>query len=142
MLHQFRALSGDCLPFALGVVQSDVYVSTLGLRALMIVKSCFHQVYLEADKESDFLKNWGPVLEALQCVIVRKMLPNAMKALSDGDEECDVIITQNRNVPKSLENKSGTLKIPMVSLEWLIQCVIYGRKLDFDAHPKFAYDYE
>ena len=33
--------------------------------------------------------------------------------------------------------KANSLKIPIVSIEYIIQCLIHGKRLNVDSHPSF-----
>lgn len=50
----------------------------------------------------------------------------------------DVIIADS-SCPEEIIQKAEQLKIPIVSSEYIVQCLINGRKLPFDAHDKFNY---
>lgn len=51
-----------------------------------------------------------------------------------------VVVTDNSCKPQILRS-ARTLKIPVVSTEWLIQCLINGHLMDFTGHPMYDYDY-
>ena len=52
----------------------------------------------------------------------------------------DVLIT-NSQCPDDIIKSAKKRKIPIVSSEWIIQCLIMGKRIAYDAHPKFRYDY-
>lgn len=41
--------------------------------------------------------------------------------------------------PNGLIQKAKQLKIPIVASEYIVQCLINGRKLSYDASPSFSY---
>lgn len=53
----------------------------------------------------------------------------------------DMIIADTNCTP-TLIKKAKTSKIPIVSSEYVIQCLINGRKLPVDAHEKFNHSYK
>jgi hypothetical protein len=34
-----------------------------------------------------------------------------------------------------------SLNVPIVSTEWIIQCLINGQVMDFTGHPRYQYDF-
>ena len=49
----------------------------------------------------------------------------------------DVIISDS-TCPPSVMKKAQQMKIPIVSSEYVVQCLINGRRLDCEAHEKFG----
>ncbi len=58
-------------------------------------------------------------------------VPNSIDMII-GDATCD----------PELVKKMKQLKIPIVSGEYVVQCLINGRKLAVEQHPKFEYTCE
>ena len=48
-----------------------------------------------------------------------------------GDEEIDVVVL----------DAARYRKVPIVSAEWLVQCLITGKLRQYDAHPKYKHDF-
>ena len=52
------------------------------------------------------------------------------------------MIIADRSCPQEIVENAKQFKIPIVSGEYILQCLINGRKLSVDAHPKFCFDNE
>ncbi|XP_063781983.1 TP53-binding protein 1 isoform X2 [Pseudophryne corroboree] len=52
----------------------------------------------------------------------------------------DVVIT-DRSCPESILKCAQSLDLPVVSQEWVIQCLINGEKVGYNKHPKYKHDY-
>ncbi|XP_053319741.1 TP53-binding protein 1 [Spea bombifrons] len=52
----------------------------------------------------------------------------------------DVVVT-DRSCPESILKCAQALDLPVVSQEWIIQCLITGEKLGYQTHPKYKHDY-
>ncbi|XP_071167945.1 TP53-binding protein 1-like [Mytilus edulis] len=85
--------------------------------------------------EGENLVEWSNILEIAGANIVKKL--HSRRAT---DEIVQVVVTDNSCKPQILRS-ARTLKIPVVSTEWLIQCLINGHLMDFTGHPMYDYDY-
>ncbi|XP_076103052.1 uncharacterized protein LOC143072129 isoform X2 [Mytilus galloprovincialis] len=85
--------------------------------------------------EGENLAEWSNILEIAGANIVKKL--HSRRAT---DEIVQVVVTDNSCKPQILRS-ARTLKIPVVSTEWLIQCLINGHLMDFTGHPMYDYDY-
>ena len=57
------------------------------------------------------------------------------------EEQCDLVVSDSK--PEAgVIRKATTQNVPIVSVEWVIQCLITGRRVEYTAHPKFKYDYK
>ncbi|XP_046850208.1 uncharacterized protein LOC124443738 [Xenia sp. Carnegie-2017] len=92
---------------------------------------------------SDFQLDWKKVLKAAGCQMVSKLPPNPLQTLQQSQHEpiCDVIIVGSSHVMHSTIQKSKLLNIPAVTIHWLKQCIITGKKWDFDAHDTFVFSF-
>jgi hypothetical protein len=52
------------------------------------------------------------------------------------------IIIGDISCPIELVKKAKQMKIPVISSEYIVQCLINGRKLSYDASPIFSYTYK
>ncbi len=52
------------------------------------------------------------------------------------------IIIGDTSCPIELVKKAKQMKIPVISSEYIVQCLINGRKLSYDASPIFSYTYK
>ncbi|EDV26524.1 uncharacterized protein TRIADDRAFT_54626 [Trichoplax adhaerens] len=68
-----------------------------------------------------------------------KRLPSRPANFVDKDiKACDVIITEDSGVMDANTNrKANVWGIPIITFEWVIQSLIHGYRLPFDAHEKF-----
>ncbi|VDI42592.1 Hypothetical predicted protein [Mytilus galloprovincialis] len=85
--------------------------------------------------EGENLAEWSNILEIAGANIVKKL--HSRRAT---EEIVQVVVTDNSCKPQILRS-ARTLKIPVVSTEWLIQCLINGHLMDFTGHPMYDYDY-
>ncbi|PRD25126.1 UNVERIFIED_CONTAM: TP53-binding protein 1 [Trichonephila clavipes] len=86
-----------------------------------------------------FVPTWTPVLLAAQADFVLKW--NLPSSKSGGCfMHVDVLVT-NSHCPPDVLQSARRRKIPIVSSEWIIQSLIAGKCLPYDAHPKFKHDY-
>lgn len=94
------------------------------------------RILLASSKDS-FAEVWTPVLLAAQAEIVNRFPPprNTSGSLCN----IDVVLTDS-SCPQNILRRANQMKIPLVSIEWIIQCLISGCKLPIDLHPKFSYD--
>ena len=53
----------------------------------------------------------------------------------------DVVVT-DRTCPPSVLSRAKALNVPIVSSFWVLECLIVGEPVPFDAHPSFAWDYK
>lgn len=81
---------------------------------------------------------WSPVLSAAHSVIVEHN-PSLANTLSR--KTVDIIIGDH-SCPSELVKKAKQMKIPVISSEYIVQCLINGRKLSYDASPLFSYTYK
>lgn len=52
----------------------------------------------------------------------------------------DVVVT-DPSCPASVLKCAEALQLPVVSQEWVIQCLIVGDRVGFKQHPKYKHDY-
>ena len=60
---------------------------------------------------------------------------------ADGSPGVDVELADKHALPSQVR-MAENLGVPVVSSEWVIQCLIMGCRLPHQAHPKFKYDYQ
>ncbi|XP_035228136.1 TP53-binding protein 1-like [Stegodyphus dumicola] len=97
------------------------------------------KIALVSAPESPFVYTWAPVLLASKADFVQKWsLPSSAKP--GCSVYVDVLITNGQCPPEILQSAKRR-KIPIVSSEWIIQSLISGKCLPFDAHPKFKHDF-
>ncbi|GFS68331.1 TP53-binding protein 1, partial [Nephila pilipes] len=87
--------------------------------------------------DNQFVQTWAPVLLAAKADFVLKW--NLPSSKSGGCIYVDVLIT-NSHCPPDVLVSAKRRKIPIVSCEWIIQSLIAGKCLPYDAHPKFRHD--
>ncbi|XP_063431720.1 TP53-binding protein 1-like [Mytilus trossulus] len=85
--------------------------------------------------EGENLAEWSNILEIAGANLVKKL--HSRRAT---DEIVQVVVTDNSCKPQILRS-ARTLRTPVVSTEWLIQCLINGHLMDFTGHPMYEYDY-
>ncbi|KAM4749014.1 TP53-binding protein 1 [Rhinophrynus dorsalis] len=92
-----------------------------------------------SDQLKNFLEMWTDIL----------MIGGAASAKQHNSAELnkdvalgifDVVIT-DRSCPESILKCAQALDLPVVSQEWVIQCLITGEQLKYNSHPKYKHDY-
>jgi hypothetical protein len=56
------------------------------------------------------------------------------------DTPVNVIVT-DLTCPKTVLRRSRKSAIPLVASEWVMQCLINGKRLSFTGHPRYSYDF-
>ncbi|XP_071794122.1 uncharacterized protein [Asterias amurensis] len=97
-------------------------------------------IYMVSDYEG-VQNSWRSILIAAGCHIVSK-IPSHLDFTKNPDLclDCDVIVT-DPSCPRSLLHRAQSLKIPMVSCEWVIQCLINGVRVPYRGHAKYEWNY-
>ncbi|XP_062574613.1 TP53-binding protein 1-like [Saccostrea cucullata] len=82
-----------------------------------------------------FLEEWSFTLRLAGCQVLDK-LPSV-----NSGTPVNVIVT-DLTCPKSVLRYSKKYAIPLVASEWVIQCLINGKRLSFTGHPRYSYDFK
>ncbi|XP_061164681.1 TP53-binding protein 1-like [Saccostrea echinata] len=82
-----------------------------------------------------FLEEWSFTLRLAGCQVLDK-LPSV-----NSGTPVNVIVT-DLTCPKSVLRYSKKYAIPLVASEWVIQCLINGRRLSYTGHPRYSYDFK
>ncbi|XP_046554219.1 mucin-17-like [Haliotis rubra] len=83
-----------------------------------------------------FQDTWRSILTISRCHLVNR-LPIKNKT----EDSVNVIVTDS-DCPSSVLHQAKQLKIPLVSTEWVIQCLINGHLLGYTTHPQYKHDYQ
>lgn len=87
------------------------------------------------ESESDKMKEeWCNILNIAEVIVVDKL---HSKKATDGIVQ--VLVTDNSCKPHLLKT-AKSLNVPIVSTEWIIQCLVNGQVVDFTGHPRYHYD--
>jgi hypothetical protein len=97
--------------------------------------------FLLVTKNTKHTESWTPVLNAANAIIVDSMPTSSGTATRKASNSVDVIITDS-SCPANIVKKAKQLRIPMVSSEYIVQSLINGQRLPYDAHEKFNYIYK
>ncbi|XP_052700995.1 TP53-binding protein 1-like isoform X3 [Crassostrea angulata] len=81
-----------------------------------------------------FQEEWSFILKLAGCQVLHK-LPTV-----NSDTRLDVIVT-DLTCPKTVLHRSRKSGIPLVASEWVMQCLINGRRLNYRGHPRYNYDF-
>ena len=74
-------------------------------------------------------------------VLIRSWQAHSNHSLHPGTKpNCDLIVTDSACDPEIVK-KVNSLKVPVVSIEYIIQCLIHGKRLNVDSHPSFSHTY-
>ncbi|KAK7011385.1 TP53-binding protein 1 isoform X1 [Biomphalaria glabrata] len=85
----------------------------------------------------EFTKSWTAILTSAGCNILQKLPTSASKY----DPGVNVVITDSA-CPTSMVRKCERLNIPLVSTEWVIQCLINGHLMKYKGHEKYKHDFQ
>uniref|UniRef100_A0A5F8HCB4 TP53-binding protein 1 n=1 Tax=Monodelphis domestica TaxID=13616 RepID=A0A5F8HCB4_MONDO len=101
----------------------------------------FHnlKVLLISDQQQNFLELWSEILMTGGAASVKQhhsIAQNKDVALG----VFDVVVT-DPSCPTSVLKCAEALQLPVVSQEWVIQCLIAGERVGFKQHPKYKHDY-
>ena len=90
---------------------------------------------------SEFVEEWKTILGAAKCQIIDKLPANVLKEIQYETEDfkCDVIIVGSGHISHSTIRKARLLAIPTVTIQWVKECILTGKRVSFDAHPSFRY---
>ena len=92
-----------------------------------------------AGSESDFVDTWREILLMAGCHLDSSLSTRASQA-SDSNTG-DVVVT-DRSSGAPLLQLLKELGIPIVSIEWVIQSLTCGRRVDLYAHLKYQHDFD
>ncbi|XP_045439211.1 TP53-binding protein 1 isoform X4 [Pipistrellus kuhlii] len=97
------------------------------------------KVLLVSDQQQNFLELWSEILMTGGAASVKQHHSSAHnKDIALG--VFDVVVT-DPSCPASVLKCAEALQLPVVSQEWVIQCLIVGEKIGFKQHPKYQHDY-
>nr|XP_020034490.1 tumor suppressor p53-binding protein 1 isoform X2 [Castor canadensis] len=97
------------------------------------------KVLLVSDQQQNFLELWSEILMTGGAASVKQHHSSAHnKDIALG--VFDVVVT-DPSCPASVLKCAEALQLPVVSQEWVIQCLIVGERIGFKQHPKYKHDY-
>ncbi|XP_006831782.1 PREDICTED: tumor suppressor p53-binding protein 1 isoform X2 [Chrysochloris asiatica] len=97
------------------------------------------KVLLVSDQQQNFLELWSEILMTGGAASVKQHHSSAHnKDIALG--VFDVVVT-DPSCPASVLKCAEALRLPVVSQEWVIQCLIVGGRIGFKQHPKYKHDY-
>ncbi|KAI5129342.1 Tp53-Binding Protein 1 [Manis pentadactyla] len=97
------------------------------------------KVLLVSDQQQNFLELWSEILMTGGAASVKQHHSSAHnKDIALG--VFDVVVT-DPSCPASVLKCAEALQLPVVSQEWVIQCLIVGERTGFKQHPKYKHDY-
>ncbi|ELU05991.1 hypothetical protein CAPTEDRAFT_19900 [Capitella teleta] len=86
-----------------------------------------------SSKNKKYVETWSSVLEVAGCVV-----KDASMTFEPGVVN---FVLADASIASHVKSSAIDLGIPIVSSEWVIQCLINGQRLPYDAHEKFQHDY-
>ena len=94
-------------------------------------------VCLTAGSNSGFVGTWREVLLAAGYHLVSRL--STRVSLANDKNTVDLVVT-DRSVDATLLQQAKRLGVRVVSIEWVMQSPICGRRVDFFTHPKYRHD--
>lgn len=91
-------------------------------------------IMVESEKEK-MTEEWSNILEIADATVVNKL-----HSKRDTDGVVQVLVTDSSCKAQVLRS-AKSLNVPIVSTEWIIQCLINGQVMDFTGHPRYQYDF-
>ncbi|XP_071845772.1 TP53-binding protein 1-like [Apostichopus japonicus] len=88
----------------------------------------------------EVLETWRSILMAAGSDVVIQYSSTEIIKEKNFSFDCDVIVT-DPSCPQSILRSARELSIPVVSAEWLYQCVINGRKVEYEGSHRYEWDY-
>nr|XP_033775971.1 TP53-binding protein 1 isoform X2 [Geotrypetes seraphini] len=92
-----------------------------------------------SDQQQNFLDLWSEVLMTGGAASVKQhnsSAPHKDVALGVFD-----VLVADQSCPASVLKCAQALSLPMVSQEWVIQCLINGERVGYNQHPKYKHNY-
>ncbi|KAL4227359.1 hypothetical protein ACF0H5_012802 [Mactra antiquata] len=81
-------------------------------------------------KDKQFVECWTQILTLGKCTVYKQLQYTDLHVIVT-DDSCSCTI----------ERRAKSEKIPLVSTEWVIQCLINGRLVSYTGHPRYKHDY-
>ncbi|XP_078539441.1 TP53-binding protein 1 isoform X2 [Lissotriton helveticus] len=94
---------------------------------------------LMSDQQQNFLDLWAEILMIGGAVSVKQH--NSSEQNKDVALGVFDVLVTDRSCPASILKCAQALHLPVVSQEWVIQCLINGKKVVYNKHPKYKHDY-
>ncbi|KAM4675361.1 TP53-binding protein 1 isoform 2-T2 [Discoglossus pictus] len=91
-----------------------------------------------SDLQENFLEMWSEVLMTGGAASVKQHKSSDTKDVALG--VFDVVVSDS-SCPETILKCAEALELPVISQEWIIQCLITGEHVGYDNHPKYKHDY-
>ncbi|XP_041368537.1 TP53-binding protein 1-like [Gigantopelta aegis] len=89
-----------------------------------------------ASTNTKFIDAWVETLTICRCRLFNRLPgPGAAEEMM-----LDVVVTDN-TCPTNIKRRAEKLGIPVISTEWVIQCLINGHQVGYDMHPRYRHDF-
>ncbi|CAH2274139.1 tumor suppressor p53-binding 1 isoform X3 [Pelobates cultripes] len=92
-----------------------------------------------SDQKENFLEMWSEILMVGGATTVKQH--NSSETNKDVALGVFDVVVTDRSCPESILKCAQALNLPLVSQEWVIQCLINGEKLGYHTHQKYNHDY-
>ncbi|GAB1600737.1 uncharacterized protein LOC115210622 isoform X2 [Argonauta hians] len=118
------------------ILQAGINIIKKCLMESKMIARCLEDLeILVTSNQNEFVSNWSEILTIAGCRVRKKLKTKG------SNESLDAIITDASCSPEIIQQAENH-HIPLLSSEWVIQCLIHGQKIAYDAHEKFIYNYE
>ncbi|XP_071510100.1 uncharacterized protein [Diadema antillarum] len=84
---------------------------------------------------------WRSILIAAGCSLVTRIPTHNERSRGGIPFECDVVVT-DPTCPRHILHRAQQLAVPVVSVEWVMQSLINGQRMNYGGHPKFTWDFK
>ncbi|CAG5136683.1 unnamed protein product [Candidula unifasciata] len=95
-----------------------------------------NQTVMVVSNNKEFIEAWMSILKMAQSHIVTRFPTRASK----NDPGVDVVVSDS-SCPSTVVRRCQQLDVPLVSSEWVAQCLITGHLVDVKGHEKYKHDF-
>ncbi|BFY97531.1 hypothetical protein BsWGS_00571 [Bradybaena similaris] len=95
-----------------------------------------NQTVMVVSDNKEFVEAWTSILKLAQSHIVSRFPTRASK----NDPGVDVVVSDS-SCPSTVVRRCQQLEVPLVSSEWVAQCLITGHLVDVKGHDKYKHDF-
>ncbi|CAL1538974.1 unnamed protein product [Lymnaea stagnalis] len=108
-------------------------------KIMEVTKGCAELAKLTAmvvSKNEEFSVAWKSILTTAGCRVITKFPASASKH----DPGVDVCVSDT-TCPVNIVQKCKSLDVPLVSSEWVIQCLVNGHLVSYGGNKKYSHDF-
>ncbi|XP_012944505.1 TP53-binding protein 1 isoform X2 [Aplysia californica] len=128
--NSLQALTAYILPAGISVEKKKLIERSKGCSQLIGLTP------MVVSTNEEFVEAWTSILTIARCHVVTRFPARANR----NDPGVDVVVS-DATCPASVVRRCRQLDVPLVSSEWVAQCLINGNMVDFAGHERYKYDF-